>query len=315
MKKILIFISILALKTIAFPDNYNAKETFILPWGWDNNQELPYSIENDGMAFGPYLRAADNKSNIYLAFPYKDFRKYNSIGKLIYRANIKVDQFAVDDSQNVYYTELDIDKMHIVRIIDKNGIELVNRYQFAINNQDQNISWMKNRNGQVVFGNYRETAKINNSTISSIDRQKKDPIDSKGRYYQSETAMRKSNIESKASYNQEFINIIINKVTGNEIVILDTIPLHICRYPQQGAEIVEIDKNDNFYLWIYYNLELPIDFVILDSTYKEIDRIELVPIAQSKGLWLRPYVLPNGTIYEFRDLEDGLHVIRWSRKE
>jgi len=298
MKRIYLAIIVFACLITILKAEYKSEEIYILPWGWDTDQELPYALEDDGAAFGPYKRGVDISGNIYLALPYSDFRKYNNNGALVYRKEIKIAQLAVDDSEYVYFTNLNPNQMSIIRILDKNGIELEKRYQFKINNQDQNISWMKNRNGEV-----------------SIDRQKMNPVNSKSLYFQSETAMRKSHRRSKTSFNQEFINMIIDKIVGNDIIRLDTIPLHICRYPQQAAEIIDIDKNDNFYVWIYYNLELPIDFVILDSTYKEIDRIELVPIAQSMGLWLRPYVLPDGTIYEFRDLEDGLHVIRWSRKE
>ena len=315
MKKMLLILVLFTLLNNNLFAEYISKEMFVLSWGWDSDQELPYAVENDGAVFGPYMRKVDREGNIYIAFPYTDFRKYNSKGEIVYRKDIKINQFAVDDSQNVYFTKLDPDQLHIVRVLDRNGSTLENQYPFIIRQDGQNISWMKNRDGQVVFGNYRETAKLNETGITTIVKQKKNPLDSKGYYYQSETAMRKSNRTSKTSFRQEYMNILIDKVVNNEIVRLDTISFRICRYPQQAAEVIEVDSNDNLFIWLYYNDDLPIDFVVLDSTYKEIDRIELVPISESKGLWLRPYVLPDGTIYEFRDLEDGLHVIRWAKEE
>ena len=97
----------------------------------------------------------------------------------------------------------------------------------------------------------------------------------------------------------------------------DTIELSICRFSHLAAEILQIDDNDNFYIWVYYGDELPIDLVVLDSSFIEIDRIEFKkPYIESFGIWIqRPIVNPDGNIYEFRGQKDGLHVIRWSREE
>jgi len=55
----------------------------------------------------------------------------------------------------------------------------------------------------------------------------------------------------------------------------------------------------------------------VSTSFIEIDRIEFKkPYIESFGIWIqRPVVKPNGNVYEFRALEDGLHVIRWSREE
>jgi len=315
MKKILTILFVIVLSTITLAQKYEVSELFVLSWGNENNQQLPYAIDEMGGFWGPTLQFVDINENIYLAYPSKDFRKFDPSGNLLFRKEISILKFAVDDSEHVYYTKLDPDQMHIIRMLDTNGTEIEKNYSFSIDNSSQNISWMKNRNGQIVFGNYRETAEIKNAVISSIDRQKKNPVDSKGNYYQSETAVRKSNRTSKISFRQKYINILIDKVVNNEIVRLDTISLNICRYPHECADVFQVDLEDNIYIRLYYDKDLPVDIVVLDSTFKEIDRIELIPPSQLMGLGARPFIRPDGTIYEFRDLDDGLHVIRWSREE
>lgn len=307
-------LTLVCLVIVARAD-YKSEEMYVLPWGWETEQEIPYSEEEDGAAFSVYMAAADLAGNIYLAFPYRDFRKYDNSGKLVFRKEIKIAHFAVDDSQTVYFTKLDPDQMHILRVLNKNGELYEKKINFKVGNEIQRINWIRNRKGSIFVGNLKYTAIAKDLNLSMVTRQLNDPIDSKGIFYYTDTAMGKSDREQTKSFAQIYIDLIQFHLADGKIVRRDTVSLNICTAEHRSAEITEVDKNDNIYVWIYYNLDLPIDFVILDSSLKEIDRIELVPIAESKGLWLRPYVMPDGTIYEFRDLDDGLHVIRWSRKE
>lgn len=315
MKKTLRTIMAFACLIGLLKAEYISTELFTLPWGWDNDQELPYAIDEQGGFWGPILQYVDIDENVYLAYPSKDFRKIDRTGKLIYKKELYVLRFAVDDSENVYFIKPDLDQMNIIRKLDSNGHEVGDSYRFTINNRGQDISWIKNRNGRIVFGNYRETAVIENNSISSIERQKRDPVNSKGYYYQSETAISKSSRESKISYDKDFINILVDKVSAGEIRRIDTLTLNICRYPHKVADVFQIDRNDNIYIRIYYDKDLPVDLAVIDSTYKSIGRIELTPPSELMGLGARAFIRSDGTIYEFRDLKDGLHVIRWTRKE
>jgi len=318
MKQMLLSLVFAALISSVSMAEYASKEMFVLPWGWDSDQELPYAVENDGAAFGPYKKSVDLDGNIYLAFPYRDFRKYDSTGTIVYRKEINIARFAVDNSQNVYFTVLDPDQLHILKILDKNGSKSSKSYPFVKDHESQIIDCITIRNNNIVLINYPSSmSKVTKNGLVPAEFQRDNPVDSKGTYYFTETAvgMSQKQKDEAVSYNKKFIHLYKLYFEGSNFVKRDTIPLDICRYPHKVADLISIDRNDNFYFWIKYSSDLPIDFVILDSTFKEIDRIELVPISESKGLWLRPYVLPDGTIYEFRDLENGLHVIRWSREE
>jgi hypothetical protein len=315
MKRIIFIIFVFACSLSIAKAEYVPEEMIVLPWGWENNQQLPYAFNDLDGFWGPFKQYVDNEENVYLAYPVEDFRKYDNSGKLVFKKNIRVDQMAVNDSQKVYFTKLEPDQNHIVRILDKEGKESEKSFQFLIDNRTENISWMKNRNGFIVFGNYQETAAINNNLVSSIERQKKNPVNSRGFYFQSETAVRKSNRTSKASYGKKYVNILVDKVVSNEIVIFDTLSLDICRYAHVCADVFQVDQKDNMYIRLYYDEELPVDIVVIDSAFEEIDRIELIPPAGLRGLGAKPFVRHDGTIYEFRDLDDGLHVIRWSSKE
>jgi hypothetical protein len=52
----------------------------------------------------------------------------------------------------------------------------------------------------------------------------------------------------------------------------------------------------------------------LNNNNKIIDSIIFPPIDTTYFMGIPPFISPNGNIYEFRYLDDGLHVIRWSRK-
>ena len=156
---------VIVLFAIASSQEYKPEEMFTLAWGNENDTQLPYAIDEQGGFWGPILQFVDGNENIYLAYPNKDFRKFNREGDLIYKKELRVLRFAVDDSENVYFMKPDLDQMNVIRELDKNGNELQNSLTFSIDNHSQNISWIKNRNGHIVFGNYRETAMINEGLI------------------------------------------------------------------------------------------------------------------------------------------------------
>jgi len=265
MKKILTILFVIVLNMITLAQKYEANELFVLSWGNENNQQLPYAYNDLGGFWEPFQQYVDGNENIYLAYPIKDFRKYDFSG-----------------SQN-----------------------------------SQKISWIKNRKGKIVAGNLKHVAEVYKSGLNEIEFQRKNPVDSKGKYYFTETHMGMSEKQKQEaiSYNKNFVHLYKFYFSGSELVKKDTVELNICRYPHKAAEVVQIDENDNFYIWIFYGPELPVDLVILDSALKEINRIEMTAPEKTMGLSARPFVCPDGTVYEFRDLEDGLHVIRWSREE
>lgn len=296
---------------------YISKELYVLPWGWDNDQEIPMAKDDIGGVLGPYKQFVDLMENVYFAFPFKDFRKYNSAGKIDFRLEIYVYSFAVDSSENVYFNTLDADHLNVLKVIDSRGKLSEKQMSYLADGNQQNILWMKNENGQIKVGNQESTALITATGLQSTGRELRIPKDSKNFYYNSETSRRKTlNARSKSeSFNNNYINLLKYKLDNETIAEVDTIRLDICRYNHTCGELLNIDAHDNFYFEISYSDSLPVDIVILDSSLKVIDKISLIPRSQTVGINAKPFILPDGTIYEFRDLQDGLHVIRWTRKE
>jgi len=80
------------------------------------------------------------------------------------------------------------------------------------------------------------------------------------------------------------------------------------------TDFLGIDKNLNLYLFIREMSDLE-KIQIYSNDYKLIDEIILPTVKNKYLLKLIPFMRIDGNIYEFRCLDDGLHVIRWSRKE
>jgi len=314
-KTLIILICFLGNITLAL--EYTETDLFVLSWGWDNDQQIPYAKDYLGGVFGPYNQYVDASGNIYFAFPYEDFRKYNSSGEIIFRKSLNVSRFAVDDSSYIYFTLLDLDKLNLLNIIDNTGMLLDKKYEFSKDNVKQDISWIKNQNGMIIIGNSKSSAQIYNDKLDIINYEKRNPKNSKGYYFNTETSRRKtlSTRRKSKSFNENYINLIRSVYTDGELKEKDIIKLDICRFNHTCGELLAIDNTDKFYFEIFYREDLPRDIALVDSTMKAIYRIELIPLSETMGLDAKPFIRPDGTIYEFRDLDDGLHVIRWSRKE
>jgi len=54
---------------------------------------------------------------------------------------------------------------------------------------------------------------------------------------------------------------------------------------------------------------------VYDINYLLKDEFILPQVTNKYYLTLQPFLRSDGNVYEFRCLDDGLHVIRWSRKE
>jgi len=315
-KRIICFLVTVFLCDLVYAMDFKSVELFKLSWGWESDSEVPFAIDETGGSLGPYNMFVDNQDNIYMAFPYSDFRKYDSLGNVVYRKEIFVHRFAVDNLLNVFYTDMNKMSLHSVNKINIDGSVSPSKHNFSLKGENANIAWIKaNRNGEIIFGREFNSYKVMKGELVELSNESHQPSDSQAYSYISETNMLMTTRKEAPSFNSNRINLIKHKIENNQISQRDTIQLMICNYPHKAAEILQIDIHGNFYIWVYYNENQPIDLVVLDSSLKETARIELVPIAESMRLWLRPFIRPDGTIYEFRDLDDGLHVIRWSREE
>jgi hypothetical protein len=103
------------------------------------------------------------------------------------------------------------------------------------------------------------------------------------------------------------INPVNDKLTSeieSEIAISDS---------AYSAHIAATDINGNIFITLglkskYHKL------IELNNKNQVVDSIIFPPIDTTIYIGIRPFISPSGNIYEFRCLDDGLHVIRWSKK-
>jgi hypothetical protein len=285
-----------------------------LQWATEKGIGIPYSIDPEGMGHSFSNDYVDKYDNLYFAFFSKDFRKYDSTGKLIYAKDIYVDEFVVDDSSNVYFTQFDHNQT--AKVIDMNGNLSDRTYQIVHAGTPQNIQWLKNISGNVYLGFRNITMRISGNSLVAANNIYYKPFTSNGIYFDSETGMRKINRLNATSYNKDFVNIYEFNYSGGAFEWLDTLKLHICSGMHQAAELLQIDNTDNYYIWIFYGFEEGTELVVLNRDFQELERLEFPINLESMGIFIiRPFIKRDGTIYEFRARKDGLHVIRWTREE
>jgi hypothetical protein len=308
------FLAIAICAQIALSGEYIQNEAFTLHWAAEKEKGIPYSIDPEGIIRCFSDVYVDQDEGFYFSFFAKDFRKYDSAGDLIFLKDIYVDKFAVDDSLNVYFTEFNKNKE--VYVIDKNGNIINKQYQYTINSIPQSVHWLKAIKGNIFLGFSSGTMQIYGNSLQAANNIYNKPFDKRGIYFDSETDMKKSNRSAANSYEKNFVNIYKFSYSSGIFTWLDTIKLDICSNTHQAAEVIHIDEFNNLYIWIFYDFDRPIDLVVLDSSFKEIERISMPIFIESMGTFIsRPFINHDGAIYEFRAQKDGLHVIRWSRKE
>lgn len=81
------------------------------------------------------------------------------------------------------------------------------------------------------------------------------------------------------------------------------------------SEFLGVDSEMRLYVYLVGASLMGGRVLIYDTSFNVVDEISL-PEGQNKYQWyMRPFMRPrDGNIYEFRCLDDGLHVIRWSRQ-
>ena len=88
-------------------------------------------------------------------------------------------------------------------------------------------------------------------------------------------------------------------------------------YPDELHLVKFLGVDDSMYQLIYLIKRFSMDHIVqvYDTLYTLVN--EIVP--ESRENWydmhIYPFMRPDGNVYEFRCLEDGLHVIRWAKEE
>ena len=88
-------------------------------------------------------------------------------------------------------------------------------------------------------------------------------------------------------------------------------------YPEELHYVSLLGVDDSMLLYVYVGPKNTLRDIIqvYDTTYTLVG--EIVPYTREKweDIDILSYLRPDGNVYEFRCLEDGLHVIRWVKEE
>lgn len=81
----------------------------------------------------------------------------------------------------------------------------------------------------------------------------------------------------------------------------------------KSAYIIRGGNGDSLYVDVRMRDYITYELWKFDLFYNLIDRLQLAPINNRYQRRIPPFVANEGTIYEFRCLDDGLHVIKWTK--
>ncbi len=80
-------------------------------------------------------------------------------------------------------------------------------------------------------------------------------------------------------------------------------------------DFLGVDDYMNIYLSVVGNDLAQASVLIYDTMFQLVAKLTLPPSPNRYQWYMTPFMRPSdGNIYEFRCLDDGLHVIRWTRK-
>jgi hypothetical protein len=307
---------------------YNSKELFIVNWGIGPDQlkitpevrESVYTSE-DGWVFdtspsiGPSQAIVDNNEYVYFAsYGFLQLKAFDSTGSLTldyskggngYNPEYFGDylrKIYIDSMSNIYI--VGGPSQDYVCVIDTNGniIAKLNPYgessnisinDIRFNSQDVLLFHMKDgTNYTYENGSFRENGCMAWKAINGL--------------YYAVNSPDTTGLVLKV-LDSPLLNGTATLISQNRITLENTFIWY--------TEFLGVDDKLSLYQYIKeYNPERKLIWVF-DTDFRQTDEIVLSCQPNQYNRYMRPYMRPSdGNIYEFRCLDDGLHVIRWSKK-
>jgi hypothetical protein len=307
---------------------YGSSEMFTIPWGDSTNQlkiDLPFyedvnstpeDSSDDWIEFnGPKQGFVDKNENIYIAsHRYMQLKGFDNTGRLIFDYSkgeslynpelfktalrkIYIDSLChiyVVDGMRYDYVGVADTLGHLINKLSPYGIGSgVIVYDIRFNSDDVLTICCKGP----TFYTYQQNSISEGGGRGWLARD--------GNYYN-------ARIEDSTQIKfYKYDNPDVQGVAANQQTHFEQFSGAVPRY----SEFLGID--DNMLQYIYLVGHNPKDgrILIYDTSYNLVDEIDF-PNEENKYSWyMTPYMRPSdGNIYEFRCLDDGLHVIRWSKQ-
>jgi hypothetical protein len=297
--------------------NHVQSELCSIPWGDSAHQIYYYNSDELVIPSSAALLYLDKYENIYIPYDREDFRKFDKSGNLVYKIPLYIVNSAVNNDGYVFYEYLG--GLDTVRIIDPAGNILPKQFVFSDFGDDCWILDIIERNANILYCGYSCTFQLTSTTETQINYQLDFPRDSRGYYYLSLIDAMRGHRTEQECYHKQFLDIDRTRLKPSlsyAALSRDTIRIeNIGSHPLEGAEVLGVDDNDNLFIWLFYGFtDYPMEMAVLSGHLVEQYRFVFKSYQDSKDLIWRPQVQPDGTVYEFRVEEDGVHIIKWTRQ-
>jgi hypothetical protein len=318
---------ILTLAPAILLSEYAPKELFTIPWGDGANELKATPTRYEGIisdstdydfepGHGPSAAFVDKKDNIIiLSHDFYQLKGFDNIGNLIFNlskgettldtsiSSCAFSDIYIDTSFQIYLTSSP--EMVFVPIINYNG-KIINKI-FPYNDSDALIFSMSWSNASILtfFCATQGFATYSNGYILPVGSYYF--IAKNGFYYISYIDDESGAFTFIKGYNPNKWGYFEWADTASISISADSIYL---------ADLLNGGDGDYLYVYVdfYKGQNETYGVWIFDFNYNLLDTIS-VPFP--KGFYdynINPFVARDGSIYEFRVQDDGLHVINWTKK-
>jgi hypothetical protein len=318
----------LMLFSISSAADFTESTIAIIPWGDEASQlkiggpvyedvnETPDDSSDDFIGnAGPSHGIIDKNENIYISsYSYMQLKGFNNNGGLIFNYSKGepgynrefyygwLRKIYVDSLNNIYI--VGGASQDYIAVVDTNG-HLINKltpYGLGSGVVVSNIYFNSDDALTFYFRNDTYYLYENGSFAAggSMDWRAKDR-----NYYD-------ANLEDSSSI--RFIKSQDPDINGEPASLVDN-RVTISGEPSTYMEFLGVDDNMYIYIFIIGENDTYRRVLIYDLSYNLMNEISFPPLTNKYMWYMTPYMRPSdGNIYEFRCLDDGLHVIRWSKQ-
>ena len=320
---ILILITASALKSAGYVDN----ELFMIPWGESSDQLRiePLTFDDPGTpedstddipqpGSGPSLTFIDEAGNVLVgSYVFQQLKGFTNAGQLIfdysygseeYKQDMYLETIAgiyVDSLKDLYI--LGFPDRDFVAKTDYEGNVIDSLLPFGSSSGTEIMDMSWSTNGSIFFYDFTRGWKML----------------SNGEYFAGgSSGFLANNGSFYAAIIEDSVTIKFNKFENPDSaghaesrqytnVSFSSEAIYSCKIMNGGDGdhlFVEARRMDyiTYEVWVF------------DMNYVRLDRI-ILPSASTQYDWrVPPFVWINGSVYEFRVMDDGLHVIKWTKE-
>jgi len=328
MRNIMIIISLFVFSSLSVNATYIQEELFVIEWGEENSQlklEPPYSTPPDtfpgyvtdgelSSGSGPNKVFVDRDENfIFSSYDFGQIKGFSNNGELIFNFSSGETQYDPEihrgQPEEIYVDSLfrlyivNFPGWNFVPVVDYEGNVLEKLNPHAPDTNVRIVSLYGQYNGEISFYSFEYGYYTYNNSVF-FEGGTGRFLASNGTYY-SAGALFPDTIEFIRSENPD------NKENAAVIERISKV------YPFDSLYVAKIlagGDGSSLYVLIRMDYQGGDEIWEFDLEYNLVDRIKLECWTEEAVWNIAPFIGHDGSVYEFRCFEDGMHVIRW-RKE